>query len=67
MVVVEVRGGGSTGTYLGTAPSTIRLAFCLLFPMTAFFMSLWGQTERSPLGDAFEAAAVTDALHEMRL
>ena len=32
--------------YLGTAPSTIRLAFCLLFPMTAFFMSLYGQTER---------------------
>lgn len=27
-------------TYLGTAPRTIRLAFCLLFPMTAFFMSL---------------------------
>ena len=32
--------------YLGTAPSTIRLAFCLLFPITAFFMSLYGQTDR---------------------
>lgn len=26
--------------YLGTAPSTMRFDFCLLFPMTAFFMSL---------------------------
>lgn len=31
---------GGVIAHLGTAPSTMRLAFCLLFPMTAFFMSL---------------------------
>jgi hypothetical protein len=34
-------------TYLGTAPKTMRFAFCLLFPITAFFMSLnMGEKEK---------------------
>lgn len=36
----EQQKRGWQQTYLGTAPKTMRLAFCLLFPITAFFMSL---------------------------